>query len=111
LSVLARGGARRTTVQGDVVINAIGTNCDYDRVRHPRVRSLLDQGLARPDPLRLGLDVTATGALIGANGVASARVVALGPVSKAPFWEMVAVPELRLQCFETAKRLLDGLEG
>lgn len=109
LSVLARGGARRATLQGDVVINAIGTNCDYDRVRHPLVRSLLDQGLARPDPLRLGLDVAATGALIGANGVASARVVALGPVSKAPFWEMVAVPELRLQCFETAKRLLDGL--
>ncbi len=107
ITVAGRSGDGR--LQADRLINATGANSDYSRVRHPLVWSLLDQGLARPDPLRLGLDVTPGGALIGADGAPSSRILALGPVSKAPFWEMVAVPELRLQCADSARRLLAGL--
>ncbi|NUB29807.1 hypothetical protein GAY30_34275, partial [Azospirillum brasilense] len=31
-----------------------------------------------------------------------ARLFALGPVSRAPFWEMTAVPELRSQCADAS---------
>lgn len=75
------------------------------------MRSLLDRGLARPDELRLGLDVTEGGAVIAADGTPSPRLLAFGPVAKAPFWEMTAVPELRSRCAEAARRILNGLAG
>ncbi|MBP2232213.1 putative NAD(P)/FAD-binding protein YdhS [Azospirillum agricola] len=110
IQVAARGGETLHHLPAAALINATGTNCDYGRIRHPLVRALLDHGLARPDPLRLGLDVTIDGAVIGADGQAVPRLFALGPVSKAPFWEMTAVPELRSQCAQAAERLL-GLGG
>lgn len=106
IHVTDRGGAGRRVLPAAALVNATGTNCDYGRIRHPLVRSLLNRGLARPDPLRLGLDVTETGAVIGTDGRAADRIFALGPVSKAPFWEMTAVPELRGQCMDAARRLL-----
>ncbi|MEI9987898.1 MAG: FAD/NAD(P)-binding protein [Aliidongia sp.] len=80
------------------VINCAGPGCDYDRITHPLVRSLLDAGLVRPDALRLGLDVTANCALKHADGSISRRLFAIGPVTKAAFWEMTAVPDIRRQC-------------
>ena len=80
------------------VINCAGPGCDYDRITHPLVRSLLDAGLVRPDPLRLGLDVTANCALKHADGSISRRLYAIGPVTKGAFWEMTAVPDIRRQC-------------
>ena len=80
------------------VINCAGPGCDYDRISHPLVRSLLAAGLVRPDALRLGLDVTANCALKHADGSISRRLFAIGPVTKAAFWEMTAVPDIRRQC-------------
>ncbi|AWK87296.1 hypothetical protein DEW08_14675 [Azospirillum thermophilum] len=100
-----RSGDGRWVMTVGAMINAAGPECDYERVRHPLVRSLLDRGLARPDELRLGLDVTEEGAVIDAAGRASERLFAFGPVAKAPFWEMTAVPELRSQCAAAAERL------
>lgn len=106
IAVTERGGRAERALRAAAMINATGTNCDYGRIRHPLVRSLLDRGMARPDELRLGLDVTQDGAVIDRKGTASSRLFALGPVSKAPVWEMTAVPELRTQCRDVANRLL-----
>lgn len=111
LTVAERGGGAERRLAAGALINATGTNCDYTRIRHPLVRSLLDRGLARPDELRLGLDVTEGGAVIAADGTPSPRLLAFGPVAKAPFWEMTAVPELRSQCAEAARRILGGVAG
>lgn len=80
------------------VINCSGPGCDYDRIREPFVRSLLEQGHVRPDSLRLGLDVTPQCALRNARGEISRRLYAVGPVTKAAFWEMTSVPDIRRQC-------------
>ncbi|WP_049976386.1 FAD/NAD(P)-binding protein [Azospirillum sp. B506] len=108
LTVTERGGGAERVLSAGALINATGTNCDYTRIRHPLVRSLLDRGLARPDILRLGLDVTESGAVIAADGIPSPCLLAFGPVAKAPFWEMTAVPELRSQCADAARRILGG---
>ena len=79
------------------VINCAGPDADYSRIRDPLVRSLLSHGLVRPDPLCLGLDVTAHGALLGADGAISRRLFAVGPVTKGACWEMTAVPDIRQQ--------------
>jgi len=79
------------------VINCAGPDADYSRIRDPLVRTLLARGLVRPDPLCLGLDVTANCALRDRDGGISRRLFAVGPVTKGTFWEMTAVPDIRQQ--------------
>ncbi|HXY99671.1 MAG TPA: FAD/NAD(P)-binding protein [Stellaceae bacterium] len=94
----ARGdGIRRLGGIGRI-INCAGPACDFDRIRNPLVQHLLQRGQARPDALRLGLDVTLHGALIARDGALSQRLYAVGPPTKGLFWEMTAVPDIRRQC-------------
>ena len=79
------------------VINCAGPDADYSRIRDPLVRTLLGKGMVRPDPLCLGLDVTANCALLDRDGSISRRLFAMGPVTKGAFWEMTAVPDIRQQ--------------
>ena len=79
------------------VVNCAGPDADYSRIRDPLVLSLLARGMIRPDRLCLGLDVTASCALLGGDGSISRRLFAVGPVTKGTFWEMTAVPDIRQQ--------------
>ena len=87
------------------VINCAGPSADYDRMPDPLVRTLLTDGTARPDPLRLGLDVTTNCALLHRDGSISRRIFAVGPVTKGAFWEMTAVPDIRRQTEKLAEHL------
>ncbi|WP_435169382.1 FAD/NAD(P)-binding protein [Falsirhodobacter sp. 1013] len=69
----------------------------------PLVRDLLEQGHARMDPLRIGLDVTTDGALIGRDGRPEPRLRAVGPVARAALWEITAIPDIREQAAELAR--------
>jgi uncharacterized NAD(P)/FAD-binding protein YdhS len=108
-SVLAqiqvRGQAAPTALRVGRVVNCAGPGADYDRIAHPLVRRLLDDGTVQPDPLRLGLAVTGTCALINRSGEISRRLFAVGPVTKGTFWEMTAVPDIRRQCELLAQHL------
>jgi uncharacterized NAD(P)/FAD-binding protein YdhS len=103
--IASRGDTGPRELEPGWVINCSGPACDYARISHPLVRSLLDGGLARPDTLGLGLDVTDESVIIGADGHPTAGLYALGPVTRGAFWEITAVPELRVQCVEIARRL------
>jgi len=48
--------------------------------------------------MRLGLDVSATCAVMDRGGAISRRLFAVGPITKGAFWEMTAVPDIRRQC-------------
>ena len=99
------GEERLSTRRVARVVNCSGPGADYDRIAHPLVRSLLRDGTARPDALRLGLDVTSTCALLNREGGISRRLFAVGPVTKGTFWEMTAVPDIRRQCELLAQHL------
>lgn len=92
-----RHGPRRLDGVGRI-INCSGPAYDFDRVKNPLIEGLLSQGQARPDSLRLGLDVTLQGALRGRDGSISQRLYAVGPLTKGLFWEMTSVPDIRRQC-------------
>lgn len=98
-----RGPDQRLTA--DWMINCSGPESDYKRISHPLVRSLFDGGLARPDPLSLGLEVTRDFAVVERDGAASTWLFALGPPTKGAFWESTAVPDIRKQCARFAERL------
>jgi uncharacterized NAD(P)/FAD-binding protein YdhS len=72
---------------------------------NPLLRSLLEQGLARVDPLCIGIEVAGDCAVVDRLGRPSSRLFAVGPLTRAAFWEIVAVPDIRVQCAELAKRL------
>ncbi|ESZ08490.1 FAD/NAD(P)-binding protein [Mesorhizobium sp. M0923] len=69
------------------------------------VRSLTDRGLARPDPLRLSLDVTPDCAVIDADGSPSDKLFAVGPLTRGTFFEIDAIPDIRVQCARLAEQL------
>ena len=100
-----RDDGAEQTLHAARVVNCAGPGCDYDRIQDPLVRDLLSTGYARPDALRLGLDMTSACAIRDASGAISRRLFAVGPVTKAVFWEMTAVPDLRRQCEALAEHL------
>jgi uncharacterized NAD(P)/FAD-binding protein YdhS len=89
-------------LQAARVINCSGPGLDGDQGGDPLVRSMLDRGLVRQDDLRLGLEVTEDSALGGQNGQATPGLFALGPPTRGMFWEITAVPDIRLQAEQLA---------
>jgi uncharacterized NAD(P)/FAD-binding protein YdhS len=93
----------------DRVINCTGPETNCRRIEGALIKSLLAQGLARPDNLFLGLDVDAEGALIDSSGAPSDSLYAIGPARKGHLWETIAVPELREQASQLAEHLASKL--
>lgn len=90
------------------IVNCTGPQSDYAKAENALVKDAVHSGALRPDPLRLGLDVTDEGAVIDAGGRASRTVFALGPPTRAAFWEITAVPDIRRDCVRLAHVLLRG---
>lgn len=72
----------------------------------PLLRRLLDEGTARMDPLGIGLDIADDGSVVRADGTPSSRLSAIGPVSRAAFWEITAIPDIREQAASLAGRIV-----
>jgi uncharacterized NAD(P)/FAD-binding protein YdhS len=105
MTVKARGETTVRRLEGAWLVNCSGPQLDYDRIGDPLIRSLLDAGLARPDPLSLGLDLGDDYRLVSRDGVASEVLFALGPPIRGSLWETTAVPDIRKQCEAVARHL------
>jgi uncharacterized NAD(P)/FAD-binding protein YdhS len=92
----------------DRVLNCTGPETDCRKLGDPLMNDLLGQGLVRPDPLRLGLDVAEDGAVIDAQGTPSNVIYAVGPARKGRLWETTAVPEIRQQIAALVPLLTPG---
>jgi uncharacterized NAD(P)/FAD-binding protein YdhS len=91
------------------IVNCTGPSGDLHRTAEPVLRSLLDQGLIRADPLRIGIDVDPQAAVLDRDGTASDRLFAIGPMTRGTFWEIVAVPDIRQQSWSVARRLSNAM--
>jgi uncharacterized NAD(P)/FAD-binding protein YdhS len=80
----------------DRILNCTGTTSTR-RPEDNLFDQLVDTGIGSLDALGLGLKVGATGELMSNTAVPSDRIYTLGPVRKASFWEVTAVPEIREQ--------------
>jgi uncharacterized NAD(P)/FAD-binding protein YdhS len=100
-----RGAHRTRAWLVDRVINCTGPECRVGALADPLVRSLLSNGLIRPDALGLGIEVADDGRPLGSDGRPVDRLYYIGPWLRARDWEATAVPELR----EHAARLADTL--
>ena len=103
-----RGRAEIESLEVGAIVDCTGIVRDPCATANPAVRSLFDQGLARPDPLRIGIDIEANCGIVRADGTPSQRLFAIGPLTRAAFWEIIAIPDIRTQCAALADRLVQS---
>ncbi len=101
------GGEQREILKAALVINCIGPESDYGRNDQPLVKNLIRRGLVSPGPANLGMDAKPNGALIGRDGAVSEVLYTLGSTMRGVLWEVLAVPEIRVQAEKLAGLLLD----
>jgi uncharacterized NAD(P)/FAD-binding protein YdhS len=99
------------TVRVARVINCLGPQSDLRRVDEPLVKQLLADGVVCADPLGLGVRVSDEGLSVGGDGRAHPGVFVIGPLRKSQHWENTAVPELRKQATDIARRCLMSLSA
>ncbi len=92
------------------VIDCRGIRRDIARYAAPVIRQLLNDGLAQVDPLRLGIVVDAQARVLRPDGSPLEGVSAIGPVSRSAFWEITAIPDIRLQAAWLAENSVLSLE-
>ena len=101
------GGALEMTTAW--VVNCTGPTPANRPEANPVIGSLLFQGHVRPDALNLGLETSATGAPIRADGAETPDLLIVGTLRKPAFWECIAVPELRQHAARVAQTLIEEL--
>lgn len=106
-----KGDAEALTVSR--IINCSGAQSDLLRTDEPLLVRLIEQGVIAPDALGLGLSVDAQGRLRDVTGHADRRLYALGPLTRGTFWEITAVPDIRVQTWNVARYLSNAhwIEG
>jgi uncharacterized NAD(P)/FAD-binding protein YdhS len=104
-----RSGAERK-VAARWVINCTGPRRDLARLGVPLLAEARERGWLVPDALGLGLE-TQNGALVDTFGRASDWLFAVGPLTCPSWWEIVAVPEINVQCDSLAAFLTDPVRA
>jgi uncharacterized NAD(P)/FAD-binding protein YdhS len=100
-----RGCDLPETLVAQRIINCTGPQGDLTRTTEPLLARLYARGAIRPDPAHLGLDVDSRAQTIAADGTSNDWLYALGPMTRGAFWEIVAVPDIRQQTWNLARRL------
>ena len=100
-----RGQSESLSMQVGAIVDCTGIVKDPLASANPAVRSLFERGLARVDPLHIGIETGADGAIVNQDGAPSRRLFAVGPLTRAAFWEIIAIPDIRNQCAELAAKL------
>lgn len=104
-----RGKVQTEVVRVERVINCTGPSCRLEHIGGPLMAGLRTAGLVRANAAGLGLDVDPCGALLDEQGVASESLFTIGTLRKGCLWETTAVPELRGQAADLARRLAESL--
>ena len=105
-SIRRRGQTATETIDIARVYDCGGVSVDVQASSNPVIRDLISTGSGRPDTLHIGLDVTDDCAVIDADGHPSQRLLVAGPLTRGRFFEIEAIPDIRLQCARLAERLL-----
>lgn len=98
-----RGGGPPATLEVARIVNATGPSPDLRRTHDPLLASLAQSGALAPHPLGLGLACDDDGRVAG---TLAGRLWALGSLRMGRLWESTAVPELRVQARDLARRLV-----
>lgn len=101
-----RGTDRRQIMDVARVYDCGGVSVDVRASGNPLVQHLVRSGAAQADNMHIGLDIDENCALVAADGHVSQRVRVVGPLTRGRFFEIEAVPDIRVQCQVVAAALL-----
>jgi len=101
-----RGSTQSRMLHVSKVINCTGPRTDYTKYQHPLMINLLARGLIDHDPLVLGVNALPSGEVLRYQGGPIGWLFTLGAPLKGVLWECTAVPEIRVQAREIARKLL-----
>ena len=104
-----RGTNQIQTLDVGHAINCTGPAAAISAQNDRLLAALCLQNQARPDSQGLGLEIDSEGRLIGGDGAAHPRLFAVGPVTRGAFWEITAVPDIRVQAERTAQAVIEAL--
>ena len=96
-------------VHVEAVVNCTGREPDLRRSTDPLIRSVLENGTARPGPVGLGLDTDLDGRVLDRAGTAVPGLYTLGATRVGQLWESTAIPEIREQAVTVGACLADLL--
>jgi uncharacterized NAD(P)/FAD-binding protein YdhS len=100
VGVAARGSGDPIEVEAGLVINCTGPLSSIRDNPDRLVRQMVADGLMRPDALDLGVEVRTDGTLSGCD-----RAYGIGPITRGHYWEITAVPDLRVKAAEIASAI------
>jgi uncharacterized NAD(P)/FAD-binding protein YdhS len=100
-----RGAEALESVRATRIVNCTGPQGDLLATNEPLLRKLIARGTIRPDAHRIGVDVDKEARTVAADGRPNDRLLALGPLTRGAFWEINAVPDIRAQVWDLARRL------
>jgi Uncharacterized protein conserved in bacteria len=101
----AHGDERIRHLAAAQIVDCRGVRRDPRQSATPLPKALVDEGHARIDELGLGLEFSPLSALVAADGKPSERIFGIGPVTRAAFWEITAVPDIREQAARLARHI------
>lgn len=102
-----RSSKKNRRLACDIIINCMGPQSNYEKLDDLLIKNLLAKAMIRTDELRLGIDCTPEGAVIGKNGDRSPFLYTIGPPSKGVLWEITSVPEIRTAALQLAKLIVE----
>jgi len=111
LDVRVRPRSTETTraFAADLVIQATGFNLAASSSDHILVRQMIDDGVAQPDPLDLGLAADGDGRLLGYDRRPARGLRCLGTLLRGSIWECSGLPEIRTLAKRIASDMPDEL--
>ncbi|WP_075289304.1 FAD/NAD(P)-binding protein [Pararhizobium arenae] len=103
-----RGESGLAQLEADWVVNCTGM--ERAGIRHsPLLRQMLQDGSIRADELGLGICVDQSAQIVDRNGVVQPGLFALGALTAGQFWEITAVPDIRVQARSVAEQIAANL--
>ncbi|MEW9571690.1 FAD/NAD(P)-binding protein [Rhodanobacter sp. Si-c] len=107
VTVRSRATQLMSTIEADRVLQATGLDTAVAYARDPLLAQLLDEGVATPDPLQLGIAAEPDGRLLDARGQPQPRFYGIGSLLRGNLWECTAMPEIRTAANRLARALAE----
>jgi uncharacterized NAD(P)/FAD-binding protein YdhS len=111
VTLRARRTGQVTRETFDAVITATGPAHGRVFADNPVLASLERAGLARPDTLRLGIEVAADGRTIGVAGVPTPGLYVAGPLARGTVGELMGLPDVTSYAIRIAEQVAARLDA
>jgi uncharacterized NAD(P)/FAD-binding protein YdhS len=103
-----RGTRARSAFKADWVVNCTGM--ERAGIAHsPLLREMLQQGMIQADELGLGITVDGDARVVDDRRAANPHIYAVGALTAGRFWEITAVPDIRVQARHVAQTVASDM--